>query len=119
MVCINTGLVVVSEMQRSPSLQSSKLQFSCRGPGVGCDMVRSTAEESALISLEFMFLRLCTSTTTISLKIKLRLGEIEQLICLFANVYFLKKKFFKKNLFVTAAFLFRSIPQLSDIKAGF
>lgn len=48
-----------------------KLQVSCRGPSVICDMVRSTAEESALISLEFMFLELCSSITIISLKIKL------------------------------------------------
>lgn len=51
--------------------QPSKFQVSCRGPGVICDMVRSTAEESALLSLEFMFLRLCSSITIISLKIKL------------------------------------------------
>lgn len=70
-LCIITGLVVVTEKQRRPSYQSSKLQVSCRSPSVVCDMVRSTAEESALISLEFMFLGLCSSITIISLKIKL------------------------------------------------
>jgi len=70
-VCVSTGLVVVSEMQRSPSLHSSNLQACCRCPSVGHDMVRAIIEERALVSLKFVFLRLCTSTAIISLKIKL------------------------------------------------
>lgn len=73
-VCLSTGLVVVSEMQRSifaPVLQSSNLQACHRGPNVGCDMVRAITKERALVSLGFMFLRFCTSIVIISLKIKL------------------------------------------------